>query len=133
MNPPRRKDTIMRALTTIFCLAIIAFTLPATAQNLDQIRQQMRDRLDEVQALKAAKTVGEDANGYLHVLGDVDAAGKAVVEAENVDRKVVYTAIAAKTGSDPTAVGKARAKTIAESSAPGVMLQAPDGTWYEKK
>ncbi len=123
----------MRTLTTILCFAVIAFALPATAQNLDDMRQRMKERLDEVQALKTAKTVGEDANGYLHVLGDVSAAGKAVVEAENADRKVVYASIAAKTGADPAEVGKARAKTIAQSTAPGVMLQAPDGTWYEKK
>jgi uncharacterized protein YdbL (DUF1318 family) len=93
----------------------------------------MKTRLDKVEALKLAKTVGENKDGYLEVLGEVDADGKATVEAENADRKLVYEAIAAKTGATAEAVGQSRAKTISKTAAAGVMLQAPDGTWYEKK
>jgi uncharacterized protein YdbL (DUF1318 family) len=111
----------------------ITVGLHASAQNLGEIKQRMRARLDKVEALKIAKTVGEDMNGYLHVLGDIGAADKAVVDAENADRKLVYNVIAGKTGATAEDVGRSRAKTIAKSAAAGVMLQAPDGTWYEKK
>lgn len=123
----------MRTLTAILCFAIFALALPASAQNLDQIRQRMLDRLDEIQEFKTAKTVGEDANGYLHILGELNKEATETVAAENADRRAVYAAIAGRTGANPADVGKARAKTIAQSAAPGVMLQAPDGTWYEKK
>lgn len=123
----------MRKLTAILSLALLVLGLQVRAQNLDEIKQRMKDRLDSVEALKIAKTVGEDSKGYLQAVGDISATDKAIVEAENADRKLVYAAIAAKTGATPDDVGKSRAKTIAQSAAPGVMLQAPDGTWYEKK
>ena len=119
-----------RAIAILFLLAAC---LQATADNGDGIKQRMRDRLPAITALKIAKTVGEDNKGYLQVLGNIAAADRAVVEAENADRKVVYAAIAAKTGATAEVVGQKRAASIAESSASGVMLQAPDGVWYEKK
>jgi uncharacterized protein YdbL (DUF1318 family) len=122
----------MHRLSALLFAIAVAVGLQASAQGLGEIKQRMKARLDQVEALKLAKTVGEDKNGYLHILGDVDAAGKVVVEAENADRKLVYAAIAAKTGATAEAVGQSRAKTIAKSAAAGVMLQAPDGTWYEK-
>ncbi|MBT7164287.1 MAG: YdbL family protein [Victivallales bacterium] len=123
----------MRRLTTILFVAVVAVGLHATAQGLGEIKQRMQKRRASITVLKTAKAVGEDSNGYLHILGDVTAKDKAVVEAENADRKLVYAAVAAKTGITAEAVGKSRAKKIAKSTAPGVMVQAPDGTWYQKK
>jgi len=123
----------MRRLSTILFAAVVAVGLQAAAQGLGEIKQRMQKRRAPITVLKTAKTVGEDNNGYLHIRGDVKAADKAVVEAENADRKLVYAAIAAKTGLAADAVGKSRAKKIAASTAAGVMVQAPDGTWYEKK
>jgi uncharacterized protein YdbL (DUF1318 family) len=123
----------MRTLTAFLFAVAVAVGLQASAQGLGEIKQRMKDRLDEIETLKIAKTVGEDKNGYLQVLGDISAASKTVVEAENADRKLVYTAIAAKTGASAETVGQSRAKIIANSAAPGIMLQAPDGSWYEKK
>jgi hypothetical protein len=38
-----------------------------------------------------------------------------------------------KTNTKADQVGAERAKAIFEKAAPGVMLQAADGSWYEKK
>lgn len=123
----------MRKLTSILSIALLALCLNLQAQGLDELKQRMKSRLDQVETLKTAKTVGEDSNGYLQALANATDADKAIVEAENADRKLVYDAIAAKTGASTEDVGKNRAKKIAETAAPGIMLQAPDGTWHEKK
>jgi len=123
----------MRKLTSILSLALLVLGLNLQAQDLGELKQRMKGRLDRIEALKTAKTVGEDSNGYLQALANATDADKAIVATENADRKAVYAAIAAKTGATPEDVGKSRAKTIAQSAAPGIMLQAPDGAWYEKK
>jgi len=123
----------MRRASIILCAAVLASGLQATAQGLGQLKKQMAKRHAQITLLKTAKTVGENNEGFLHILGDMPAASKAVVEAENVDRKLVYAAIAAKNTSAAKTVGVNRAKGLARTSAPGTMVQAPDGNWYEKK
>ena len=122
----------MRKLTSILSLALLVLGLNLQAQDLGELKQRMKGRLDRIEALKTAKTVGEDSNGYLQALANATDADKAIVATENADRKAVYAAIAAKTGATPEDVGKSRAKTIAQSAAPGIMLQAPYGARYEK-
>ena len=53
--------------------------------------------------------------------------------AENVDRKLVYEAIAKKQGTTPEVVGKHRAAQIADKALPGEWLQDANGKWYKKK
>jgi uncharacterized protein YdbL (DUF1318 family) len=94
----------------------------------------MKERLPQVAPFKTQKVIGEDCAGFLALVKpDAAAAARQLVAAENADRKAVYAALAAKAGSDPVRVGQQRAKELAERSAPGLMLQREDGTWYEKK
>lgn len=120
---------MLRILLASFVLVAAAAT--ASAQDLGAVRQQMRERLSELDALKASGAVGEDNRGYVSVREAKDNAAQ-VVQAENADRRVVYASIAKQAGSTPEAVGKARARQIASQSAPGVWLQAEDGRWYQK-
>lgn len=105
--------------------------LAAPAQDLDRVRGQMRDRLPQVDALKASGAIGEDNRGFLSVRESRENAAE-IVQAENVDRRVVYDSIASKTGTTADAVGRARAQKIAAQSASGVWLQGEDGSWYQK-
>lgn len=106
---------------------ILAMTLPAWAQD---IKARMRARLPIIVGLKAQAIVGEDNQGFLAILKSTDQ--KAVVEAENSDRRMIYKAIAQKQGTSPALVGQRRAMQIAQKADPGTMIQDPSGAWRQK-
>ena len=66
------------------------------------------------------------------VSSQLSAADQAVIDAENADRKVVYEAIAQKTGATADLVGKQRAKQLAEQAAAGEYIMDENGTWKKK-
>ncbi len=106
----------------------------AGAQDLGAVQARMRQRIATLAPLKSDKSIGENNAGFLEVLkAGAPAATREVVEAENADRRTVYAAIAAKAGTSATAVGRQRAKELAELSAAGLMIQREDGTWVEKR
>lgn len=121
------------SLFRLFMIAtlLVMGAVAAPAQDLETVRAQMRERLPQVDALKAAGAIGEDNRGFLSVR-EAQGDASSVVSAENADRRVVYQSIAKQTGSTPETVGKARARQIAAQSASGVWLQAEDGRWYQK-
>ena len=126
----------MKAFRSIFSslfivVGLAALTPMATAQDLGTVRQQMEQRLPEIDQAKASGHVGENNQGLLTMRQESPEIGK-LVAAENADRLTVYAAIARQTGATPAAVAQARARQIASQSAPGIWLQKPDGTWYQK-
>lgn len=106
----------------------------AGAQDLGAVQARMRQRIATLAPLKSDKSIGESNAGFLEVLqAGAPATAREAVEAENTDRRAVYAAIAAKTGTSAEAVGRQRAKELAERSAAGLMIQREDGTWVEKR
>lgn len=101
------------------------------AENLDAVKARMKQRLSQVDELKASGAIGENNRGFLEVRGGGGDAAN-VVSAENRDREAVYAEIAKRAGSSAEQVGKARARQIAGASKPGVWLQREDGNWYKK-
>jgi uncharacterized protein len=102
------------------------------AQDLAAVRQRMEQRLPALDALRQQGAIGENNRGYTEVR---EAAGDAsrVSQEENRDREVVYTAIARQqAGVTAEQVGRARARQIAQNSAPGVWPQRESGEWYRK-
>lgn len=99
------------------------------AEDLGTVRDRMEQRVSRIDALKTQGVLGENNRGFLDVRSGDD---QGVAAAENADRASVYEALARKTGATPEAVGKARAKKIAASSAKGVWLQSEDGRWFKK-
>ncbi|OGV66374.1 MAG: hypothetical protein A3K19_06235 [Lentisphaerae bacterium RIFOXYB12_FULL_65_16] len=125
----------MRTLVRLTSLAAFLLTCGSLfAQDMAAIQERMKERIAQVAALKTQKVVGENRVGLLEIVKPeaADDAARKVVEAENADRKLVYAAIGAKTGAGADKVGTERAKKIAESATPGVMLQREDGSWYAK-
>ena len=100
---------------------------------LSVLRQFQAKRLPALDALKARGVVGENNQGFVEVRGNGSDYAANLVADENHDRAVVYTLFARKYDMAPKQVGLRRARTIAEKSKPGIWLQAPDGTWYQKK
>jgi len=101
------------------------------AENLDAVKARMKQRLSQVDQLKASGAIGENNRGFLEVRGGGGDAAS-VVSAENRDREAVYAEIAKRAGSTSEQVGRARARRIAAASEAGVWLQREDGNWYKK-
>jgi uncharacterized protein YdbL (DUF1318 family) len=95
------------------------------------IKSRMKDRLPKIIELKAAGIIGENNQGFLAFVGDRQQE-QALVEAENRDRQLVYTAIANQQGTTAALVGQRRAMQIAEKAQPGEWLQEAGGKWYQK-
>ncbi len=95
-------------------------------------KERMIARAPQIRALRTSGVIGEKANGLLGLVSETPAA-KAVVEAENADRKTVYAEIARSSGTSVAAVAGRRALQIAEQAAAGDWLQGSDGKWYQKK
>ena len=114
----------------------LAFAVPqvlSAADDAATIKKNMADRKPKIEALKKAGTVGENKSGYLEVMKDakLEDADKKLVEDENKDRKVIYTAIAKKEGSTVDHVGELRAKQIRSKANEGDYIQEEDGKWVK--
>jgi uncharacterized protein len=107
---------------------VLSFNTSAWAQD---IKSRMHARLPEIVALKAQGIIGENNQGYLTVLKK-PTDQQAVVDAENEDRRKIYTAIAKKQKTTAELVGQRRALQIAEKADRGTMLQNSSGEWSKK-
>ncbi|MFH2219232.1 MAG: YdbL family protein [Pseudomonadota bacterium] len=117
--------TISLLLTVSFCAGVSAFAGSA------EIKDRMQARLPVIKTLKAGGIVGENNSGYLEFVGG-NRKDAEVVNAENIDRKSVYEAIAKQQGAAADLVGRRRAMQIREIAGPGDWLQDGNGKWYQK-
>jgi uncharacterized protein YdbL (DUF1318 family) len=115
-----------------FVATVVAgvFLFSASAFCAD-IKARMKDRLPRIIELKAAGVIGEDNQGYLAFIG-ANQSEKALVDAENQDRQLVYGAIAKQQGTTAAVVGQRRALQIADNAKPGEWLQDAGGKWVQK-
>jgi hypothetical protein len=95
------------------------------------IKDQMAARIPAINALKDQGSIGENNKGFLDFRTG-DTSQQALVQAENADRAIVYSAIGKSQGAPPALVGERRAKMIAENGQAGHWYQKPDGSWYKK-
>lgn len=124
----------MKAFVSILLSFLILSPLAATAaDDAATINSRMAERLPALDALKERLVVGENNRGFVEARGSLSGNDGEIVAAENSDRGAVYALIARSQSTSADAVGRARARQIAERSKPGLWLQAADGTWYQKK
>ena len=123
----------MRALIRFFIPLLLLLPLASTAEDAGTINRRMVERLPAIDALKERQVVGENNQGFLEVRGAATGDEEQVVAAENRDRTAIYGLIARRESTSSEAVGRARARQIADRSKAGVLLQASDGSWYQKK
>ncbi|MGD2030101.1 MAG: YdbL family protein [Desulfobacterales bacterium] len=122
-----------RSITIIVLLLSFVFICSASLfAGSDNIKARMKARLPVIIELKQQGVIGENNKGYLEFIGGKQAK-KDVIQAENSDRKHVYTLIARQQGTSIERVGKRRAKQIAKKAKPGQWIQDPSGKWYQKK
>lgn len=116
----------------ILFLGLLACLFVPGLNGASSPAERIRERLPEIDALKASGQIGESADGYLAAREALSAEARALVNAENSDRQALYAGIADRTGQTSEAVGIQRALRVFEMSAPGVWLKGPDGQWYRK-
>lgn len=115
-------------------LFLFAFLLAGTAfgQDLNAIKANMQKRQPQIEQLWKQNLIGENNQGYLAPRGTLNPTQEKLMEAENNDRKAVYSSIAASTDSTPEKVGQQRARQIAQRAASGLWLQSEKGEWFKK-
>jgi len=113
-------------------LSVILITGASAFAGSEKIKARMKERLPVIKALKAEGVIGENNKGYLEFIGG-NKAKEDVVNAENSDRKKVYSAIAEQQGTAVDLVGERRAKQIAKIAKPGQWIQDQSGKWHQKK
>lgn len=84
--------------------------------------------------LRATGKVGEQADGYLGVVGSADAALRAQVDAINIKRRAYYTDLAGKRGAKIEEVAAAAAcEILASRVGPGQYYRLTDGVWRQRQ
>ena len=84
--------------------------------------------------LRASGKAGEQADGYLGVVGSADASLRAQVDAVNIKRRAYYTELAGKRGAKIEEVAATAACEIfASRVGPGQYYRMPDGVWRQRE
>lgn len=121
-------------LSPLSAWAEAKYSLKEITPDVNTALEARRARYNDLAALKAKGTIGENNRGYLEVLVP-DPAAQALVEAENKDRKTVYTAIAEQNGltGQLETIEKVFADVQREKAKPGDKIQNPDGQWVARQ
>ena len=89
---------------------------------------------DAAASLRASGQVGEQADGYLGIVGSVSSAVRAQVDSINIQRRAYYTDLAAKRGAKIEEVAATTACELFRSKvAPGQFYRGTDGSWKKRE
>ncbi len=88
---------------------------------------------DASASLRATGKVGEQADGYLGIVGSPPAAVRSQVDAINIRRRARYTEIASRRGARIEEVAATAAcEILASRVAPGQYYRLTDGVWRQR-
>ena len=88
---------------------------------------------DSAGQLRASGLVGEQADGYLGLVGAAPADVRAQTEQVNIQRRAAYTQLATQRGATIEEVAAATACQIfASRVGPGQYYRLPDGVWRQR-
>ncbi|MDO8602758.1 MAG: DUF1318 domain-containing protein [Candidatus Omnitrophota bacterium] len=94
-----------------------AYAQDSFGPEVEQAAYGRRDRKPQLVSLEENGAVGENNLGLVEIKGNADSSVRALVEAENADRMVIYKAIAAKNGISVEEVQQMYVKKIQEKKA----------------
>ncbi len=120
-----------KVFVSLLILFFSLFALTTTQAVGASVKDRMKARIPAINKLKDGGAIGENNQGFLQYRGKQQPE-KRTVDAENGDRKKVYSAIAKKQGVKVKLVGQRRAKQIAKITKPGHSYQTSDGKWHTK-
>lgn len=106
--------------------------LATAAESLAAVKARMEQRLDSLGGLKDRGVAGENNRGFLEIRGNASGSDQQVISDENADRRTVYAALAAQTGTSADAVGRQRAQQLSSLARRGHWVQDPNGAWRQK-
>ena len=127
----------MKKLLALSIAALtLAFAVPqalSAADDAATIKKNMAERKPKIETLKKAGSIGENKAGYLEAMKDAKLSedDSKLIEAENADRKTVYTAVAKQEKTTVEKVGEIRAKQIRSKANEGDFIQEEDGKWVK--
>ena len=88
---------------------------------------------DASASLRASGQAGEQADGYLGIVGSPSADLRAQIDAVNIKRRAYYTDLAAKRGAKIEEVAATTACELFRSKVgPGQYYRLPDGVWRQR-
>ena len=88
---------------------------------------------DAAAQLRASGVVGEQADGYLGLVGSASADVRAQMDSVNIQRRAAYTTLASQRGATIEEVAAATACQIFSSRVgPGQYYRLPDGVWRRR-
>ena len=88
---------------------------------------------DAAASLRASGQAGEQADGYLGIVGSPSGALRAQVDAVNIKRRAYYTELAAKRGAKIEEVAATTACELFRTKvAQGQYYRLPDGVWRQR-
>jgi uncharacterized protein YdbL (DUF1318 family) len=88
---------------------------------------------DAAASLRASGEVGEQADGYLGLVGSASAAVRAQMDQVNIQRRSAYTRLAAQRGATIEEVAVSTAcQLFATRVGPGQYYRLPDGVWRRR-
>ena len=83
--------------------------------------------------LRASGQAGEQADGYLGIVGTPSSSLRAQVDAVNIKRRAYYTDLAAKRGAKIEEVAATTACELFRTKVgPGQYYRLPDGVWRQR-
>jgi uncharacterized protein YdbL (DUF1318 family) len=94
-----------------------AYAQESLSPEVEQAAYNRRDRKPQLTSLEESGAVAENKSGLVEIRGDADSSVKALVDAENNDRMIIYKAIAAKNGISIEEVQDMYAKKLQGSMA----------------
>src|ERR1043166_6833385 len=99
---------------------LLLFARPAVAQT------------PAVEAARASGAVGERYDGYLGVVGAVSGAVQSQVATLNIQRRSLYSSLAARKGVSPQDVGVTAGCQLLARVGVGEAYMWPDGAWRRR-
>jgi uncharacterized protein YdbL (DUF1318 family) len=124
-----KKLTLFISLLISTCLFSSVHTF---AQDEAALKQSIMQRVSSVDSLKLAGKVGENNVGMLSQRGALSNDETALMNAENKDRRALYSILAKRLKLSLKVVGQGRAEELRKKSASGVWLQDDKGKWYKQ-
>lgn len=131
----------MKKAIACFILLLVAFPVMAASKySIKEMTPEVkaaldsrRERFEQLEQLKSSGTVGENNKGYVEVLVNKGNA-KAIVSAENKDRKVIYLTIASQNGLEEalSTIEDVFAQVQRDKADSGEKIQDIDGKWIVK-
>jgi len=115
-------------------MALAQYDIKTMTAEVKAALEARKGRFSELKALKAKGLVGENNSGYVQALGGGDDV-KALVNAENANRKAVYLAIVEQNqlGDGVLATVEGVFASVQRDKAlAGEKIQDPSGSWVTK-